>query len=130
MKKIVAVATALTGALTLAACGGGADDPTEAEIDEATVESVMPDAGAGTYTGSTPDGDELVLSMAADGTYTVSVAGEQTETGTWENNIRGTCLTAEGDDGEACWNIMPGEEEGMVDITGPDGETRSFSFEA
>jgi len=125
MKKLIAIA----GIATLAACGGGTDEPAEdASLDEAAAE-VIPATSAGSYTSTTPDGVEVVVALNADGSYTVSEGGEQVEAGTWEDNIRGTCLTAEGGDGENCFNIQPGAEEGMMDITGPDGETMSYSFE-
>jgi hypothetical protein len=125
MKKLIAIA----GIATLAACGGGADEPTEdTAIDEAAA-AVIPETSAGTYTSTTPDGAEVVVALNADGSYTVSEAGEQVEAGSWEDNIRGTCLTAEGGDGENCFNIQPGAEAGMMDVTGPDGETMSYAFE-
>lgn len=129
MKKIIAVATAMTGALALAACGGDADEPTEANIDAETVDSVLPDTNAGTYTSTTPEGAEVAVILNADGTYSVTEAGNEVETGTWEDNIRGTCLVATGGEGEDCYNIAPAAEEGMVDITGPDGEQMSYAFE-
>lgn len=125
MKKLLAVAAIAT----LAACGGGADDPAEADDIEEAAAEVIPATSAGTYTSATEDGTEVAVALNADGTYAVMQAGETVETGTWEDNIRGTCLTAEGGDGEDCWNIQPGAEEGMMDITGADGETMSYSFE-
>ncbi|WAT18479.1 hypothetical protein OZN62_02545 [Aurantiacibacter sp. MUD11] len=125
MKKIIAVA----GAFALAACGGSADDPVEDESLDDAVDAVIPDTSAGTYTSTNPEGVEVSVALNADGTYTVSEGGEMVESGTWEDNIRGTCLTAEGGDGEDCWNIQPGAEEGMMDVTGADGETMSYSFE-
>jgi hypothetical protein len=125
MKKLIAVAALAS----LAACGGGADDAAEADdIDEAAAE-VIPSTTAGTYTSTTEDGTEVAVALNADGTYAVMQGGETVETGTWEDNIRGTCLTAEGGDGEDCLNIQAGAEEGMMDITGGDGETMSYSYE-
>lgn len=125
MKKLIAVAAIAS----LAACGGGADDATEAQVDEEVAAEVLPSTSAGTYTSTTEDGTEVAVSLNADGTYSVVQGGEQVESGTWEDNIRGTCLTAEGGDGEDCWNIQPGTD-GMMDITGADGETMSYSFES
>ena len=125
MKKLIAIA----GIATLAACGGGTDEPTEdTSIDDAAA-AVIPETNAGTYTSTTPDGEEVVVALNADGSYTVTQAGEQVEAGTWEDNIRGTCLTAEGGEGENCVNIQATDEEGMVDITDANGETMSYSFE-
>ncbi|GAA5057521.1 hypothetical protein GCM10023208_23100 [Erythrobacter westpacificensis] len=125
MKKLIAVAALAS----LAACGGSADEPAEdASLDEAAAE-VIPSTSAGTYTSTTEDGTEVSVALNADGTYTVMQGGEQVESGTWEDNIRGTCLTAEGGDGEDCWNIQPGAEDGTMDITGSDGETMNYSYE-
>lgn len=130
MKKLIAVTAAPMLALGLAACGGGADEAAENDTLDEAAESVIPATNAGTYTSTTSEGAEVSVVLNADGTYTVTEAGEQIESGTWEDNIRGTCLTAEGGDGEDCWNIQPGAEEGMMDITGANGETMSYSFES
>ena len=125
MKKLIAVAAFVS----LAACGGGADEPAEdATLDEAAAE-VTPTTNAGTYSSSTEDGTPVSVTLNADGTYIVMQDEEQVESGTWEDNVRGTCLTAEGGDGEDCWTITPGAEEGMMDITGSDGTTASYSYE-
>ncbi len=125
MKKLIAVAALAS----LAACGGDADAPAEADGMDESAAAVIPATNAGTYTSTTEDGAEVSLMLSDDGTYTVSQDGEQMETGTWEDNIRGTCLTAEGGDGEDCWNIQPGAEEGMMDVTDSQGETMSYSYE-
>ncbi len=125
MKKLIAVAALVS----LAACGGGADDASEAEIDDTAAADVIPSTNAGTYTSTTEDGSEVSLTLADDGSYTVMEAGEQIESGTWEDNIRGTCLTAAGGDGEDCWNIQPGAEAGMMDVTDSNGDTMSYSYE-
>lgn len=126
MKKLIAVA----GLVSLAACGGSADEPGEAEDLDTAAAEVIPSTSAGTYSSTTEDGTEVSVNLNADGSYAVVQGGETVESGTWEDNIRGTCLTAEGGDGEDCWNIQPGAEEGMMDITGGDGETMSYSYES
>ncbi|MWV27897.1 hypothetical protein [Aurantiacibacter rhizosphaerae] len=126
MKKLIAVAALVS----LAACGGGADDANEAQIDETVTTDVIPSNTAGTYTSTSEDGSEVSLTLAEDGTYSVMQGGEQVESGTWEDNIRGTCLTAEGGDGEDCWNIQPGTEAGMMDVTDSNGDTMSYSYES
>lgn len=126
MKKFIAVAALAS----LAACGGGADEASEAEDIDAAAADVIPSTSAGTYTSTAEDGTEVAVALNADGTYAVTQGEETVESGTWEDNIRGTCLTAEGGDGEDCWNIQPGAEEGMMDITGGDGETMSYSYES
>ncbi|MGB3795918.1 MAG: hypothetical protein WA957_06395 [Alteraurantiacibacter sp.] len=125
MKKLIAVAALVS----LAACGGG-DDATEAEVEDTAAMDPIPSTNAGTYTSTTEDGSEVSLNLAADGSYTVMQGSEQVETGTWEDNIRGTCLTAAGGDGEDCWNIQPGTEAGMMDVTDSNGETMSYTFES
>lgn len=129
MNKLIAVAAATAGALALSACGGDADEPTEADIADEGETAVMPETNAGAYTSTTPEGTEVVVTLNADGSYTVTEAGEQVEAGTWEDNIRGTCLVATGGEGEDCYNIADPDAEGMVSITGPDGEEMSYSFE-
>lgn len=129
MKKLIAVATAVSGALALAACGGGSDEPTEADIDADAAEAGIPVTNAGTYTSTTPEGVEVSVMLNADGSYAVTEGGEQIESGSWTDENRGTCLVAEGGEGEDCYNIVPAAEEGMMDVTGPDGETMSYSFE-
>lgn len=125
MKKLIAVAAIAS----LAACGGDADEATEAEgMDEAAAD-VIPATSAGTYTSTSEDGTEVSVMLNDDGSYSVMQGGEEVESGTWEDNIRGTCLTAEGGDGEDCWNIQPGAEEGMMDVTDSTGETMSYTYE-
>lgn len=126
MKKIIAFASASALAFTLAACGGSdTDDPVEAEIEE--LDEVIPSGSAGTYSFTDEEGVVVAVSLAEDGTYAITEGGETVESGTWEDNIRGTCLTAEGQS-ENCWNIQPSETEGMVDITNGEGVTNSYEF--
>ncbi len=128
MKKIIALA----GAFALAACGGSeADAPTDAETTAAAPaeDAALPTTSAGTYTSVAEDGAEVAVSLGADGNYTVMEGGASVETGTWEDNIRGTCLTPAAGGGENCWNIEPGTEAGTMNITDADGETLTYSFE-
>ena len=117
---------ALASVALLAACGGGSDTaaPEEAVVEEDSM--AMPDS-AGTYTGTDAEGVEMAWMLSDDGTYEATSDGEVVETGTWEDTMRGTCLTAEGGEGEECYNIQPGTEDGMVEVTGPDGETMTMS---
>ncbi len=122
MKKIVAFAGASALALSLAACGGSdVDEPTEAEID--TADTVIPETSAGTYTGTTEDGTEWSSTLNADGTFEDYEGGELVRTGTWEDNIRGTCFVNDGEEGEECYNIGEVQADGTIEVTGPDGET-------
>ncbi|RIV88748.1 hypothetical protein [Aurantiacibacter zhengii] len=125
MKKLIAVAALAA----LAACGGDADEPVEdASLDQAAAD-VIPETSPGTYSSTTPDGAEVSVMLNDDGTYAVMQDGEQVEAGSWEDNVRGTCLTAEGGDTQDCWNIEPAGEDGMMNITGTDGQTLSYTFE-
>ncbi len=124
MKKLIAVAALAT----LAACGGDAEDASEAEIDETIATQPMSATNAGTYTSTAEDGSEVSVTLAENGTYTVMQGGDMVEAGTWEDNDRGTCLTAEGGDGEDCWSIQPGVD-GMMDVTDSTGETMSYNYE-
>ena len=120
MKKLIAIA-ALT--LTLAACGGG-DDAAQTDT-AATAETDAPASSAGTYVGG-PAGQEVTSVLAADGTFTDTMNGEVVRSGTWEDNIRGTCFVEEGVEGEACYNMAAPTADGMVDVTGPDGVTTAM----
>ncbi len=117
MKKIVALASVFA----LAACGGS-------EADQAAGEDVaMEDAGpampdsAGTYMAANEDGAEWVLVLNDDGSYEESVGGEVAASGPWEDTMRGTCLKAEGVEGEQCYNIPEAAADGTVAINAPDG---------
>ncbi len=126
MKKIVAVA----GAFVLAACGGSeVDEPMEAEIPE----EPMVAAGGTTMAGSVGTyamEDGLVqteLSLAADGSYTMSDNGTVVETGTWTDGASGPCLTAEGAE-EACFTRAEAAD-GSVTMTDAAGETSSWQYQ-
>lgn len=124
MKNSIAFAGAIAASLTLAACGGNdAEGPTEAVIDDVAV-----DSDAGTYSSLTEDGEEMALSLNADGSYAMVEAGEQVEAGTWEDTAEGACLTAEGAEDAMCWSFAPGAEEGTVDVTNDTGDTMNFSY--
>ncbi|MXO93060.1 hypothetical protein GRI62_05500 [Erythrobacter arachoides] len=127
MKTIIALVAAPVLALGVVACGGNdADAPTEANIESDTAANPMvPTTAAGTYTSTTEDGTDLSLTLNGDGSYTMMQGGQQTEAGTWEDNIRGTCLTAQGAS-ETCYNIQPGTTAGTVSITDNEGVVREF----
>lgn len=124
MKKLIAVA-ALTFAL--AACGGG-DDAAEADAaaDAETAAPDVPATSAGTYVGAGADGAEVTTVLATDGTFTDTMNGEVIRSGTWEDNIRGTCFVEEGVEGEACYNMGAPAADGTVEVTGPDGTTTTM----
>ncbi|QZH74646.1 MAG: hypothetical protein JY451_13430 [Erythrobacter sp.] len=128
MKKIIALA----GAFALAACGGNdAEAPADGEIavEDTAADAPMPTTQTGTYSSLSDDGTEVAVTLNADNTYTVMEGETSVETGTWEDNVRGTCLTPASGGGENCWNIQPGTEAGTMDITDADGETRTYTFE-
>ena len=130
MNKLIAIAAAPVLALGVAACGGNdADAPTEATIDDtATTTTAAPTTAAGTYTSTGAGGENVAITLNADGTYTMMQGGEQTEAGSWEDTVRGTCLTAEGAT-EMCYNIEQTGTAGMVNITGPDGQVTEFRMQ-
>ena len=129
MKKTFA-ALAAASALALAACGGGNDDAATTDTAAAPAEdtaSVMPTA-QGMYTGTNADGQEWTANLRQDGTYEFTEGGEVTQIGTYDNNIRGTCLTEETGDTaapgqEMCYNFGEVGPDGTVEVTGPDGVT-------
>lgn len=120
---------AATGLFLLAACGDSTDEASEADIDADMAATGLSTPHAGTYTSSTEDGVEVSVVLDADGTYTVTDGGQQVETGTWEENERGTCTRPEGGDAEACYQIAPSAEESIVEVTGPDNIVMRYRFE-
>ena len=128
MKKTFAITGAIAASLTLAACGGDADEPTEAVIHEGE-ETEAAASNAGTYSSLTEDGETIAISLNTDGSYTVTEAGNEVEAGTWEDTADGTCWTAAGDEEATCAAFAPGEEDGTVVMTPTDGEAMIFSYE-
>jgi len=127
MKTIAKFAGLCAASLTLAACGGAdTSEPTEAVIDET---AAAPASDAGTYTSMTEDGSELAISLNADGSYAVTEAGEQVETGTWEDTAEGACWTAEGAAEADCATFAPGTDDGTVEMTMSSGDVMTFSYE-
>ncbi|KLE35434.1 hypothetical protein [Aurantiacibacter luteus] len=131
MNKLIAIAAAPVLALGVVACGdNNADAPTEANMDTttATPAPTMASTTAGTYTSTATGGENVAITLNQDGTYTMMQGGEQTETGNWVDNARGTCLTAEGAS-EMCYRIEQTGTNGMVNITGPDGQVTEFRMQ-
>lgn len=126
MKLIVKLAGALAPALALAACGGDSDaDNADVPADEV---ATAPNS-AGTYSGTDPEGAEIVWTLDPAGTYEAQADGETMETGTWEDTIRGTCLTGEGSEGEQCYNFGEVGADGTLEVTGPDGASITMTKE-
>lgn len=122
MKKIIAVA----GLFALAACGGSEAEGDAAAGEDATaVEEAGFPSAAGTYTMTAEDGTVTTWALSEDGSFTETVGADVTTEGTWSDEIRGTCLVAAGSEGEACYNIVSGED-GTTEVTGPDGETMTM----
>jgi|GEM_PF-3540537 len=128
MKKTFAITGAIAASLTLAACGGDADEPTEAVIDEGE-ETEAAASNAGTYSSLTEDGETIAISLNEDGSYTVTEAGNVDETGTWEDTDEGTCWTAADAEEATCATFAPGVEDGTVVMTPAEGAPMTFSYE-
>lgn len=124
MRKLVLVA----GALALAACNGDADVAEEV-VEEEVVEEVA--SVVGTYNGTGDDGTEWTATINEDGTSDVTVDGEVVDSTTWRTNEEGmTCFTGVADEGEEaseeeCYTFGEVGEDGSVEVTGTDGESRT-----
>lgn len=125
MKKIVAIA----GIFALAACGGEETETADLETEEEVATMTASDP-SGTYSMTSEEGEEVTWVLNEDGTYEQMAGGEVIQSGTWEETIRGTCLTAEGGEGEQCYNFGQPGPDGTVEVTGPDGETVMMTKEA
>lgn len=124
MKRIIAAAALFA----LAACGGSeGEDGAANGAEEASDAAAVPATSAGTYVGTDSEGTEVTFVLGADGTFEHREGGEVVRTGTWEDNIRGTCFIEEGVEFDQCYNIVPVGEDGTVDVTGPDGVTMSMT---
>ena len=74
------------------------------------------------------DGTVTTWALNDDGSFTETVGEDVTTQGTWSDEMRGTCLVAEGTDGEACYNFVA-NDDGTTSVTGPDGETMTMMTE-
>ncbi|RJY08585.1 hypothetical protein [Aurantiacibacter aquimixticola] len=118
MKTLIALA----GAFALAACGGSEpEEPIGPDIAEAPVAEAELQY-AGVYEGEDENGVPWRTELNEDGTFTDMEGGEVIRTGTWsEEDIRGTCFVEEGVEGEDCYQMGEVQEDGTVEVTGPDG---------
>lgn len=123
MKQIIAVAALFA----LAACGGSDAGEEGAVAEDEAGNPAIPATSAGTYVGTDGAGGEVTFVLNADGTFEHREGGEVARTGTWEDNIRGTCFIEEGVEFDQCYNIVPVGDDGTVDVTGPDGVTMSMT---
>ncbi len=123
MKKIVLLA----GLFALAACSGEAEAPV-AEAEEAAV--AYP-GGAGTYTRANAEGETVSTVITADGTFTTSLNGEETNTGTVTTEGATICFDWEANEGEPeCWANQPMRADGSFETTDPEGMTHVIRMEA
>ena len=123
MKKLIVIASALA----LSACGGSeAEAPTEAEDTPMVENTVAFDqyGSAGTYGGTSEDGTPWSSQLNADGTFEDTENGEVIRTGTWTDNEAGqTCFIPEGETAQECYQMGDVQDDGTVQVTGPDGTT-------
>ncbi|TNE32181.1 MAG: hypothetical protein EP350_06340 [Alphaproteobacteria bacterium] len=116
MKKWIA----LLGVAALAACQQ-AEAPAE---DEATTEAATPEAPsiAGTYEETNAEGKVVTTSINEDGTYTESIDGAVTESGTWSQADGQDCFDPEGDEAPTrCFSTSEMAEDGTFTATPVDG---------
>ena len=129
MKKIIAI----TAALALAACGGNEVEETDTGManTDTGMNAPMPApttaSVAGTYTGTTEDGEQWSSTINDDGTYEDRMGGELIETGTWSARGEQTCFmqeTVEGDPAatERCFTFGEPDAEGNIVFTNPEGQ--------
>ena len=120
MKKIAM----LCALAALAACSEAeapvAEDAAAPAAEEAAVAHWPIEAGTYEYTRS--DGVSGINTVAADGTYSNAVTGEEVETGTWGEEGGLSCLTpAEGD--KRCYTFTEPDAEGNFAGTMESGVT-------
>lgn len=112
----------LLGIAALAACNQ--DAPVAEETAEPAAEAAAPESLVGTYEEATPEGKMLVTEIKEDGTYTESVDGEVTESGTWSQTDGKDCFDPEGDDTPMrCFTTTPMAEDGTFTATSDEGES-------
>ncbi|MBD3728521.1 MAG: hypothetical protein IE933_02330 [Sphingomonadales bacterium] len=120
MKKLLLFAAVAS----LAACSQSNEDappppPDDTPAAPATAESIV-----GTYEETTPEGKVLVTDIKADGTYTESIEGKVTESGSWTQADGKDCFDPEGDDTPArCFTATPMAEDGTFTATNEKGES-------
>lgn len=91
MKRVMVLA----GVLALAACGSAPDSGDAANAAPAPSPTAVQVSAelAGTYGAEGADGQLWTTTLGADGTYRNTVAGEQTESGTWQKSGEEICFT-------------------------------------
>jgi hypothetical protein len=116
MKKLIAIA----GIATLAACNQSEPAPEPVETEAAAPVEQM--SLVGVYEETTEDGKTLVTTINEDGTYTESIDGEVTESGTWTQVDGQDCFDPEGDEAPTrCFTTSEMAEDGTFTATPADG---------
>ena len=106
----------LVGIATLAACQQ-AEAPAE---EEAATEAAAPEAASivGTYEETNADGKVVTTAINEDGTYTESIDGAVTESGTWTQADGQDCFDPEGDEAPTrCFTTSEMAEDGTFTAT-------------
>lgn len=120
MKKLVVIAAATL----ISACGSG-DNGSADTATPATAPAAQNSALVGVYGGTDMDGNAWSSQMNADGTYTDTVGGEVTETGTWTHSGDQLCFTAQSVEGPSptptCLTLININDDGSLLMADPEG---------
>lgn len=124
MKRLLVLA----GAVALAACGSGASDGESANA--APVPSAaatqVPAELVGTYGAQGVDGKAWTTTLATDGSYRNTVAGELTESGSWSKMGDAICFTPTPAAGSAaaqtCQTLVNVNEDGSLVVRDEAGQ--------
>jgi hypothetical protein len=124
MKRLLVLA----GAVALAACGSGAGDGESANAAPvpSTAPSQVPVDLVGTYGAQGVNGQAWTTTLAADGSYRNTVAGELTESGSWSKSGDAICFTPTPAAGEApdqtCQTLVNVTEDGSLVVRDEAGQ--------
>ena len=119
----------LAACAALAACGSNEADETAGDDAAASAGETTGDVAAtdmaGTYEITMSDGRVAIQTLNADGTYSDTIDGQVTESGTWRQSGDQLCYTAQGAASESCYSGGPANADGSFEVTGPDGTVSS-----
>lgn len=124
MKRVVVMA----GALALASCGSGTDSGETASAAPVTdtATTAIPAELVGTYGADGTDGRAWTTTLAADGTYRNTVAGELTESGRWNKSGEQICFNPVPVAGEeatpTCQTLLAVNDDGSLVVRDQDGQ--------
>lgn len=124
MKRVLVLASALA----LAACGNGASDGESANAapTPSATPSPVPSELVGTYGAQGSDGKAWTTTLAADGSYRNTVAGELTESGSWNKAGDAICFTPTPGAGTApdqtCQTLVNVTEDGSLVVRDEAGQ--------